>query len=239
MCETKLVHDLLKRLRPKEITEELQRIGGASDGGYLLPLRATEVDAVFSPGVGYEAGFEAWFASRHVPCFLADASVEQAPLDFKEFSFVKKFIGNTTNATTLEVNSWIETNAPESSKKLGLQIDIEGGEYEVLPAIKARNVARFSFMIIEFHNLHRIVGQTFASTLAEILDLIDKTHVIVHTHANNSSPPIRWKSLKLFPTVEVVAVQKELVTVTGHDAQLPHPLDKKNVRFRKDWPFRA
>ena len=239
VTERRLANDLMKRLRPKEIAEELQRIGGAYDGGYLLPQGATEVDAIFSPGVGYEAGFEAWFASRNVPCFLADASVDRAPLDYKNFNFIKKFVGAAETDDTVEINSWIETYVTTSCSELGLQMDIDGGEYEVLPAITKDNYARFRFIITEFHSLHRVVDRTFAEKLTNILDLIDKTHVIAHTHANNSAPPITWNGLRLFPTVEIVAVRKDLVTETGRYAEIPHALDEKNVPFRRDWTFVA
>lgn len=239
VTERRFAHDLIKRFRPKEISEKLQRIGGVSDGGYLLPQGAAEVDAVFSPGVGFEAGFEAWFASQNVPCFLADASVDRAPLDSENFHFIKKFVGAAEGDDTVEINAWLESNVTTSSSKLGLQMDIEGAEYEVLPAITKDNFTRFCFIITEFHSLHRVVDQAFANKLAEILDLVDKTHVIVHTHANNSTPPITWDGLRLFPTLEIVAVRKDLVTETGRYSEIPHPLDEKNLPFRKDWSFFA
>src|SRR3954463_7181162 len=67
---------LLEAARPWQTEHPLIRVGGAGDGGYLLPDDLDGIAACFSPGVSNQATFEEDLLARGIPCFQADASVE-------------------------------------------------------------------------------------------------------------------------------------------------------------------
>src|ERR1035441_7551539 len=74
-------------VRPISTNHELIRIGGNSDGGYLIPNDLAGVNVCFSPGVSLVANFEADLASRGISCFLADYSVDAPPIINHLFHF--------------------------------------------------------------------------------------------------------------------------------------------------------
>ena len=58
MVEPQLLLNFVKKLRPVKTKFNLIRIGGAKDGGYLLPADLDGIAACFSPGVADTANFE-------------------------------------------------------------------------------------------------------------------------------------------------------------------------------------
>jgi hypothetical protein len=215
------------------------RFGSDSDGGYLLTEDASRVSALFSPGVGLEAGFEEIFARRGIDCFLADASVDGPPLTHDRIHFLKKYLGEKNNDSTIRLDSWIDECVGPARTELGMQMDIEGAEYAVLGGLSEENLPRFRFLIIEFHDLNKLVNHEFLTSLDGIIDVLSKTHLIVHTHANNATPPIKWENLTIFPTLEIVALRKDIVSGTEKPAEIPNSLDRKNLAHRRDWAFKV
>src|SRR5262249_37519952 len=90
--EGKEILNLLTDLRPRNCGKKLIRIGGAGDGGYLLPDDLGGIQYCFSPGVGATADFENDLANSGIKCFLADPSVNSPPVVRPEFTFDRKFI---------------------------------------------------------------------------------------------------------------------------------------------------
>jgi len=91
------VRALARKLRPVNTDHPLVRLGGASDGGYLVPDDFNGLAACFSPGVSEIADFELELANRGIPCFLADYSVSAPPVAHPLFHFEKKFLGSEDN----------------------------------------------------------------------------------------------------------------------------------------------
>jgi len=230
---------VLRAMWPVTIEEPLIRFGSGGDGGYLLTKEATEITGLFSPGVGDEAGFEEFFVGRGIDCFLADGSVEQPPFSSPRIHFLKKHLGDGADNFSISINSWIDSSVDKQQQDLGLQMDIEGAEYHVLTNLSASDLMRFRFLVIEFHDLHKLVNRSFRENLERILGAIAVGHEVVHAHANNATPAVRYRNLAIPPTLELVAIRSDIITVTGHHARLPHPLDRKNLRHRRDWVFKV
>ena len=74
------VLDLVKKLRPMDCGIELVRLGGAGDGGYLVPNDLDGIAYCFSPGVDKISNFENDLANRGINSFLADYSVDLPPI---------------------------------------------------------------------------------------------------------------------------------------------------------------
>lgn len=86
------VRALLASLSPEDCGKELIRIGGDTDGGYLIPDGLEGLEYRFSPGVSTVADFENHLADRGINSFLADYSVVAPPITRPEFVFDKKFL---------------------------------------------------------------------------------------------------------------------------------------------------
>src|SRR4051812_35989962 len=66
--------DFFSAIKPVKTNHDLIRVGGDSDGGYLIPDDLGNIDICFSPGVSYLANFELDLMKRGIRCFLADHS---------------------------------------------------------------------------------------------------------------------------------------------------------------------
>src|SRR5580692_5590504 len=122
------VRALIQSLRPRCCEAPLIRLGGAADGGYLIPDDLAGIEYCFSPGVNYTSDFENDLADRHIRSFLADHSIDRPPRMRSEFVFDRKFIGAINNETFMTLAAWKDKYLPGYGGDMLLQMDIEGDE---------------------------------------------------------------------------------------------------------------
>ena len=103
-----LLSQLVKIMKPVKTNHNLIRMGGESDGGYLIPDDINDITSCFSPRVSGIADFEYSLASKGIKCFLADYSVEKPPLKHTLFHFYKKYLGAKNNSKYMKIDSWID-----------------------------------------------------------------------------------------------------------------------------------
>ena len=115
-----------------------------------------------------------------------------------------------------------------TAEVLGLKIDIEGSEWEILDLI-VENQARFEFVLIEVHEFDRHADQ-----LKFFLSALSDSFVLAHLHANN------FENLGSngFPRVfEITLLRSPAATnPAGYRSELPIPgLDVPNAKNRPDF----
>jgi hypothetical protein len=231
------VERFLARFRQKYVSVELVRVGGENDGGYLVPAFLEEIDYCFSPGVDYTATFEAALGKRYgVKSFLADASVSSAPASGFEHEFLKKFLGARTDGDFITLSDWVGASNIEEDANVVLQMDIEGGEYDVLLFESAEFFARFPWMVIEFHRCDRLFLKDFHVIFSTCFEKIFRNFSICHVHPNNCCGIAVVEGVELPRVVEVTFVRNDLVDRLriGDPVSLPHRLDMKNVPENED-----
>jgi len=116
----------------------------------------------------------------------------------------------------------------ENSKMIGLKVDIEGSEWEILNLI-AVNKDRFEFLLIEIHDFDSHVEQ-----LRDFLSDLSGQFVLAHLHANN------FETLggNGFPKVfEITLLRSTGTSISaGYRRELPIPgLDAPNAKNRQDF----
>ena len=74
------LQDFFLSIRPSVTPHALIRLGGETDGGYLVPDDFEGIHTCFSPGVAEVANFETEMAARGIRCFMADYSVNAPPV---------------------------------------------------------------------------------------------------------------------------------------------------------------
>lgn len=231
------VSNFLERFREKYVATELIRIGGNGDGGYLLPKCLDEIDYCFSPGVDVVANFEDEISKRYgIKSFMADASVSSPPLINPDFDFIPKFLGSRTHDNFITLSDWMnQSNVKIESKKI-LQMDIEGGEYDVLSYESSETISRFSVMNIEFHGLQNIFEKNFLVMLTAIFEKIYSNFSICHVHPNNCLPIVELDGIEIPPVIEITFINNDMVNrlKTSENIILPHKLDRKNVQENED-----
>ena len=227
------VKQFIHRFKNNFKSVKLLRVGGDGDGGYLMPDILQNIDYCFSPGVDFTANFELELSEKYnIKSFMADASVSGPPFSNKNFSFLKKFLGNNTNEQFITLSDWIKVSKINDSNNLILQMDIEGSEYDVLSYEDSQTLARFSSMIIEFHGFHNIFDKNFFRMASSIFEKIYKNFVICHVHPNNCSGLATLKGIDVPRVFEVTFIRNDLYQKIkdNNEVFLPHKLDIRNIK---------
>jgi Methyltransferase FkbM domain len=224
------IRRLIQSLKPMQTDKPLIRIGLAGDGGYLVPGDLGGIVACFSPGVANVATFEADLANRGIECFLADHSVNAAPIESMRFHFYKKFLGSTDDDVYMRLPTWISKTAahiPEGD--LILQMDIEGSEYDVLLDTPDELLKRFRILVIEFHGLHASFERLGFILINFVFQKLLRYFTVVHIHPNNGWPIRTRNGIEIPPVMEFTFLRKDRSVILSPAIQFPHPLDCINV----------
>lgn len=222
-------------LRVMETQRPLVRVGGAEDGGYLIPDDLEGVEACFSPGVGGSSDFERAMLDRGIPSFLIDASVEKPKGLPKGISFEKLFLGAATRGNTVSLPDWVARHAPGSGD-LVLQMDIEGAEYDVLATSPRDVLRRFRVLLVEFHRTHRALVPSGHRRLMGALESLVADFVPVHLHMNNARPFVRCGAYDMPRAFEMTFLRRDRAGRMRPSRAVPHPLDTPNVPGHPDLP---
>jgi hypothetical protein len=222
------VWGLIARLHPMDTEYGLIRLGDDGDGGYLVPNDLAGIVACFSPGVDNRASFEASLIERGIPCFLADGSVSAAPIDSEMVQFTKKFLGVVNNETTITLDDWVRSSRPKDDGDLILQMDIEGSEWPVLLNVSRETLRRFRVIVIEFHDLERLMDKHAFGLIASVFHRLLQDFYIVHNHPNNYGRSVRYGSLVIPRVQEMTLIRRDRVKSLSFAQTFPHPLDVNN-----------
>jgi hypothetical protein len=215
----------------------LLRIGGSSDGGYLLPGDLNEISACFSPGVAQSSTFEMAMAEMSIPSFMVDYSVDGPPVANANFRFEKLFLAaHTDGVKFIRLEDWVNANTPRRADLI-LQMDIEGSEWPVLLDTPEQILNKFRIMVIEFHNLDQMMTTSLGAELFEtVFDKLARNFKIVHLHANNAGGVHRYKGQIIPRVLELTFLRSDRFSLSTKrfPAVLPHPLDQPNETKKKE-----
>lgn len=223
--------NLSAKLMPHKIKKDLIRLGGNSDGGYLLPNDLAGIKSCFSPGVDVTATFESDLFERGIGSHLIDYSVDKVPNDLNVLSFEKKFLGAVSKDKYLSLEDWVNKYEPDAKESsLILQMDIEGAEYETLLACPSYILSKFRIVVIEFHLIETWAQKDFFKIVESCFDKLFQTYSVVHNHPNNAMGLVNLNGFSYPRLIEVTFYKNDLVESLGL-AELPHALDYPNVDY--------
>ena len=221
-------------IKPVRGQHALIRVGGAGDGGYLVPDDFSGVTACFSPGVAATANFELEMASRGIESFMADYSVDESPVQHPMLHFEKKYLGTVNNAVYVTLDDWVQSNAGPTGD-LVLQMDIEGAEYGVLLDCERSTLARFRMVVVEFHYLDNLIHTKGFELIQLAFNKLLKDFAVVHIHPNNYAKPLNYLGYEIPATMEFTFQRKDRLRIQGHATAFPHALDHANVPGAEDF----
>ncbi len=226
------VCDLIRWLRPRRCDAPLIRLGGPRDGGYLIPDDLEGIEYCFSPGVNRTVDFETALADRHIRSFLADYSVPQPPVTRPEFVFDRKFIGVMDDEIHMTLQSWKAKYLPDYAGELLLQMDIDGGEYEVLLSTPLELLAQFRIIVIELHALDRLFDRFAFGIMRSCFRKLLSLFYVVHAHPNNCSGMIVHNGLEIPQVIELTLYNRRRAEPGDYRSDFPHALDVDNCAKR-------
>jgi Tfp pilus assembly protein PilF len=232
--EKQKIVEFLELVKPIKTNHDLIRVGGDTDGGYLIPNDIENIDTCFSPGVSEVANFENDLTKRGIKCFLADYSVEKPPIKNTLFDFEKKYLGAKNNEMFMTLESWIKSKAPNKNDFI-LQMDIEGMEYSVIFDTSSETLDKFRILVIEFHRLDSLPNRMRFDLIDLAFKKILKNFEVVHIHPNNYCKPIEFNGITIPPHMEFTFLRKDRITQKGKNLSFPHKLDRANVAQYADF----
>ena len=171
---------LVSYLKPTILEIELlKRYGSVADGGYVIPVKAVN-DSKFliSGGINTNNEFEIELANLGIMGIQIDNSIDSPPKDHKNLTFKRATLGGKNGVL---IDDLLRTFDPTSQGVL--KLDIEGSEYETLAEVES--FFRFTTVIVELHNLHKIVDDQFWKVLKSILEKFSNSHSVVFLTPNN------------------------------------------------------
>lgn len=231
------VMNLINLIKKNYEAVKLIRIGGVGDGGYLFPDIFREVSYNFSPGVSKITSFEEHLANEYdIKTFLADASVDNPPIEHDYFEFTKKFLGSQTNDNFFTLSKWLELSGVQKNNDLFLQMDIEGFELDVLIKEDMKILKKFVGMIIEFHWLHKIFERNSFKMFNAIFSKLLEEFCIVHIHPNNCCGLAFYENVSIPRVAEFSFLRRDYLdkVLKVSELSIPNELDAPNTKHNQD-----
>jgi hypothetical protein len=230
------VQRVIQKLRPQYPPDELVRIGGARDGGYLVPKDIDSYELLISPGVGDSYEFDRHFFGRGVPSVLVDASVDvpQQP----HMVHLKKFLGGYSSETDglVSLHDLLQQYGAGKSR-IVLEMDIEGAEYEVLAATPESVLDRFGVIAMEAHHLTGLCYRGMLPVIEMGFERLLKNHFVAHIHVNNSGPVVPYRGAEIPDTIELTLLHRAFYQpVPQARFTSPHPLDVPSLAHVPETP---
>lgn len=223
------VSALIRMLVPVAVEPTLIRVGGPDDGGYLLPNDLNGIGAAVSPGISTEISFDLDMAARGIPVYMADASVNGPPIDHPKFHFQKKYLDVFEDHENFRLDTLCSQISPADTDRI-LQMDIEGAEYRVLLDASDEVLKSFRVMLIEFHDLDRMLSAFPFKLIKATFQKLLRHHHIVHIHPNNVCTPIVRGNIEIPPIMEFTFYRRDrLRALPETKLTFPHPLDRDNL----------
>lgn len=229
--DTKLVSELISRLRPFHYGFPPMRLGPGGDGGYVVPSVVSECDVCFSAGVADSVHFEIDLFKRFgIPAALADYSVD-APSGLPlQFSFTKKFVTATRSSSSMTLDEWVDREKARN-KRLIVQMDIEGAEFEVLLNASTELMQKIDVLVLEFHGLERLLSRAFFPIGKALIDRLLEFFNVYHLHPNNvGSVAAAGDGIRVPSLLEITFLSKRVCgeRSPGPVALLPLEIDSPN-----------
>lgn len=226
----------MRRLFQRKNVEGISyvRIGRKHDGGYIMADDFKGKRIAYSVGIADDVSWDADMAARGFDVYMYDHTIEGLPKEDKHFHFCKIGLGNESNnknPALKTLDQLIAENGHSEERHMILKIDIEGAEWDVLCDLKEETLRQFSQIIFEFHDLIRPEKEKLICTAMEKLN---RTHQLVHLHANNFGSYLQLGGIVLPELVEGTYLLKEEYCFCDQKETLPTPLDEPNCVYLPD-----
>lgn len=207
------------------------RIGSDSDGGYVIEDNHT-YDILISCGIADNIDFENIFTSKYnLDCMAFDGTIDKINTSNNKITFYKKNIGTTNTEHTTNLHLEIEPY-----NDIFLKMDIETFEYRWLHTLSHEQLTKFKQIVMEFHfpftayPFNHLDIDIPVSEKMDVFNKLQKTHVLVHLHANNCCGTTIYDNITTPNVFECTFVRKDICTsYTKNTDHIPSILDSPCV----------
>ena len=213
------------------------RIGGNSDGGYVLLDRLRPEQPVLSYGVGLDSSFDFDLARRGHPVFMFDHTVDGPPAAMPPGAlFTREGVAASADPEKRldTVESHLRRHALLGRRDVILKMDVEGSEWQVLSVLPEALLDVFEQIVFEFHWLNGLGREDFAAMVRQTLRRLNTHFTLCHVHANNYADLRLVEGVVVPPVLEATYVRSELITRKPNRTLYPTEYDRPNKPDKKD-----
>jgi hypothetical protein len=199
------------------------RLGRDYDGGYIIAdIPNVEYTTGLFGGISDDITFENGFIEKYpdVKAFAFDGTINNLPRESNDnITFIKKNIGFENSVQVTNLHDIIDVN-----DRIFVKMDIEGGEIPWVKSLSQEQINKFEQIVMEFH-------EPFSNNEIEVFDKINKTHYLIHFHANNCCGVRNHKGVSIPNVFECTYVHKKYFINTPelNKDLIPSNIDMKNL----------
>ena len=206
------LHEFAQLIRPWTCDGlELIRVGADHDGGYLM-ANDFDVAGAISIGIGPDVSWDRDVASRGIPVVMFDPTIRRPPDRVEGTRFVNVGLGSTASSGSYRpLGQLVGLAGMSCSDDLLLKIDVEGAEWEALAGLAPSDLAPFSQIVLEMHDLDRLKDCQYSEQILQTVRIIRSGHLSVHVHANNFESLTRFDRNWFPKAIEVSFLRLEKV----------------------------
>ena len=190
---------------------ELTRIGGATDGGYVMAEPVAASGAI-SIGVGWDVSWDQDIGSRGIPVAMFDHTVRKAPAHVPGGTFHRIGIGPTHGPKIRPLDQLVSTAGFAGRDDLLLKMDVEGAEWLALTQPTSANLQPFTQIALELHGIAGLKDPRAAQGILATIEHLGETHYPIHAHANNYDELVRFGNWWFPNAIEVSFIRKDKLT---------------------------
>jgi hypothetical protein len=191
--------EIFKLISPKDLENiSYKRYGCDNDGGYIMIENEVKGGLAYSFGIGGNVSWDIEMANHGYTVYQYDHTIENTPVQNKNFIFNKKGISNKIDSKLTTIEDIILKNKHQDETDIVLKCDIEGCEWDAFYQIKDNVLNCFSNILIEFHWFNALADDdVFYHKVHNVLEKLSQMFVPYHIHANNFGQA-RFKGLYRF-----------------------------------------
>ena len=213
------------RIRPMTGSNlELIRVGGPTDGGYVMAKPLTASGAL-SIGVGADVSWDQEIAARGTPVAMFDPTIRKPPAPVPNSTFHRIGIGSTETHHLRPLDKLVSLAGWAGRDDLLLKMDVEGAEWSAMTQAGAVSLEMFTQIVIELHGLGGIRDERTAATVLGVVELLCACHVPIHVHANNYDELVRFGGWWFPGAIEVSFIRRDLLSHAKPASDLRTDLD--------------
>ena len=221
------IRKILSLLTPMQVKAQRKiRIGGKTDGGYVMLDDFPKGTIGYSLGIGNDVSWDCDMADRGVEIFQFDHTVNGPPVEHPRFHFSRIGIGPSDNENPqfCRLDTLVRDNNHEAVNLI-LKMDIEDAEWGVIDSIDTSTIAKFNQIVVEFHGLARLDQPAWQEQIQRSLNKLRCTHLPFHVHGNNWGNYSIVNGIPVPDVLEVSYANRSHYTFAQNHAVFPTPLD--------------
>jgi hypothetical protein len=213
-----------------------RRVGGPSDGGYVMLDDLDRIGVCYSLGVGPDVSWDMEMAERGSLVLQYDHTVENAPATHPNFRHFR--IGITHDEAlapdTKRLDTLLRENGHADRDDMILKVDIEGYEWDSLEVLNSSTFARFRQIVAEFHGMRFLEIDSFRQRARRLFSTLRQTHEVIHVHGNNFAGLHIVNGIPIADCIELTFVDRRFHSFIPCHECFPGGLDFPNDANRPD-----